>query len=158
MRIHEYALGPICWVLNEGLRVVDGRMPVSLFGAGHELLTDGRAPMPLVPGIRTGGGTAHAGDALLLASDHIDRHDASRPRAVWCISDGDWSDTAAGVTRIREMRDLGIPTLHISIGRPPLAVEADAITTITDPADAMTLIADHTVELIAGQARRRGRR
>ena len=56
----------------------------------------------LVPGIRTGGGTAFAGDAIVLASDAA-RDDQPAPPALRlrALSDGGWYDTHAGVERIR---------------------------------------------------------
>ena len=64
MGAYEYALGPICWILTDGLRQIGGRCATALFGNSVALLADGSRPLPLVPGIRTGGGTAFAGDAI----------------------------------------------------------------------------------------------
>ena len=69
------------------------------------------------------------------------------------ISDGGWCDTERGVAKIRELRELGIPVVHLSIGLPPLSVEADRTITIEDPATAMDIIAADTVTAL--QARRR---
>ena len=41
MRAYEYALGPIAWILTDGLRQIDGRCATALFGNGAELLADG---------------------------------------------------------------------------------------------------------------------
>jgi hypothetical protein len=71
----------------------------------------------------------------------------------WCISDGGWSDTERGIGKIRELRELEIPVVHLSIGMPPLSVEADSVVTIDDPATAMDIIAADTVAAL--QARRR---
>jgi Mg-chelatase subunit ChlD len=154
MRSYEYALGPIAWVLATGLREFGGRCAIALFGNSAELLTDGSRPLPLIPGIRTGGGTAFAGDAISLCAEHLEFDNPRRPRFVYCISDGGWSDTEAGVTKVRALGELGVSVLHIAIGYPPLAVEADAITVITDPAEAMDIIAADTVQALRARRRR----
>ena len=64
MRALEYALGPIAWIITDGLRQIGGRCAIALFGSSAELLTDGTQRLRHVPAIRTGGGTAFAGDAL----------------------------------------------------------------------------------------------
>ena len=66
MAAYEYALGPIAWILTDGLRQIGGRCATALFGNSAALLSDGTRPLALVPGIRTGGGTAFAGDAIEL--------------------------------------------------------------------------------------------
>jgi hypothetical protein len=154
MAAYEYALGPIAWILTDGLRQVGGRCATALFGNSAELLADGRRPLPLVPGIRTGGGTAFAGDAIELLSDQLEMTNYSRPRFVYVLSDGGWSDTRAGVERIRSLAELGVPTIHLSIAIAPLSVECDRITVITDPAQALDQIAADTVAALAA---RRGR-
>jgi hypothetical protein len=58
---YEYALGPIAWIITDALRQIGGRCATALFGNGVSLLADGSRPLPKVPGIRTGGGTAFAG-------------------------------------------------------------------------------------------------
>src|SRR4051794_1971658 len=58
----EYALGPIAWILTDGLRQIAGRCAIALFGSSAELLTDGGERLTLVPGICAGGGTAFARD------------------------------------------------------------------------------------------------
>ncbi|MHB1568212.1 MAG: vWA domain-containing protein [Solirubrobacteraceae bacterium] len=154
MAAYEYALGPIAWILTDGLRQVGGRCATALFGNSAELLADGSRPLPLVPGIRTGGGTAFAGDAIELVSDQLEMTNPRRPRFVYVLSDGGWSDTRAGVERIRWLAELGVPTVHLSIGIAPLSVECDRITVITDPAQALDQIAADTVAALAA---RRGR-
>jgi Mg-chelatase subunit ChlD len=151
---YEYALGPIAWILTDGLRQVGGRCATALFGNSAELLADGNRPLALVPGIRTGGGTAFAGDAIALVSDQLEMTNPRRPRFVYVLSDGGWSDTRAGVERIRSLAELGVPTVHLSIGIAPLSVECDRITVITDPAQALDHIAADTVAALAA---RRGR-
>lgn len=110
--------------------------------------------MPLVPGIRTGGGTAFAGDTIVTVTDLLDFANPRRPRALYILSDGGWYDTAAGVARIRLLAELGVPAIHIAIGIAPLSVEASRICVIEDPADALDLIADDTVAALEAQARR----
>jgi hypothetical protein len=154
MGAYEYALGPIAWILTDGLRQVGGRCATALFGNSAELLADGSRPLPLVPGIRTGGGTAFAGDAIELVSDQLEMTNYSRPRFVYVLSDGGWSDTRAEVERIRSLAELGVPTIHLSIGIAPLSVKCDRITVITDPAQALDQIAADTVAALAA---RRGR-
>jgi hypothetical protein len=155
MGSYEYALGPIAWVLSTGLREFGGRCAIALFGNGAELLTDGSEPQRLIPGIRTGGGTAFGGDAITLCADRLEFHNPRRPRFTYVISDGGWYDTQAGAEKIHELRDLGVPVVHISIGLEPLSVEADKVITITDPATAMDIIAADTVTALRA---RRGRR
>jgi Mg-chelatase subunit ChlD len=155
MSSYEYALGPIAWVLSTGLRDFGGRCAIALFGNGAELLTDGSEPLRLIPGIRTGGGTAFGGDAITLCAEHLELHNPRRPRFTYVISDGGWYDTQAAVEKIRELRDLGVPVVHISIGLEPLSVEADKVVTITDPASAMDIVAADTVAALRAH---RGRR
>ena len=50
MAAYEYALGPICWILTDGLRQIGGRFATALFGNSVTLLADGTRPLPLVPG------------------------------------------------------------------------------------------------------------
>ncbi len=149
---YEYALGPIAWILTDGLRQIGGRCATALFGNSAALLADGTRPLPLVPGIRTGGGTAFAGDAIELVSDQLEMTNPRRPRFVYVLSDGGWSDTRAGVERIRELAELGVPTIHLSIGIAPLSVECDRITVITDPAQALDHIAADTVAALCRPA------
>src|SRR5205085_69532 len=85
---------PDAWILHEGLRTIGGRLAIALFGDGTELLSDGASRLREVPGLRTGGGTAFAGDALELASDRLDMANPRRPRFAYCLSDGGWYDTA----------------------------------------------------------------
>jgi len=151
---YEYALGPICWILSEGLRVVDGRLAIALFGNGMELLSDGAKPLKQVPGIRTGGGTAFGGDAIVEVSSHLDITNARRPRMLYVLSDGGWFDSKAGVEKIAWLREHGVPVLHISIGIEPLSVEADRISVIDDPADALGIVARDTVDALKQASRR----
>ena len=155
MGAYEYALGPIAWILSDGLRQIGGRCAIALFGSGAELLTDGGERLRLVPGIRTGGGTAFAGDAIVLASDQLEMTNPRRPRFAYVLSDGGWYDTPAGVERIRWLAGHGVPTIHIAIGVAPLSVEADRIVVITDPADALDQIAADTVAALRAAAGRR---
>ena len=41
MAAYEYALGPICWILTDGLRQIGGRVATALFGNSVTLLADG---------------------------------------------------------------------------------------------------------------------
>jgi hypothetical protein len=150
---YEYALGPIAWILTDGLRQIGGRCATALFGNGVSLLADGTRPLAKVPGIRTGGGTAFAGDAIELVTEQLEITNPRRPRFVYLLSDGGWSDTRAGVERIRWLAAQGVPTIHLSIGMAPLSVECDRITVITDPAQALDQIAADTVAAL--RARRR---
>ena len=155
MAAYEYALGPIAWILSTGLRAIDGRLAIALFGDAAALLSDGRQPPRLVPALRTGGGTAFAGDALCLAADELDMTDPRRVRLAYCLSDGGWYDTRAGVERIRALAAHGVPTVHIAIGAEPLSVEADRIVVIDDPADALDRIASDTVAALQAATRAR---
>ena len=106
-----------------------------------------------MPGIKTGGGTAFGGEAIGLCAEQLEFDNPRRPRFVYVISDGGWCDTERGVAKIRDVRELEIPVVHLSIGVPPLSVEADRTITIEDPASAMDMIAADTVAAL--QARRR---
>ena len=81
---YEYALGPIAWILTDGLRQAGGRLASALFGNSAELLSDGTRPLALVPGIRTGGGTAFAGDAIELVSEHLEMTQPPPPPVRLC--------------------------------------------------------------------------
>jgi hypothetical protein len=155
MGAYEYALGPICWILTDGLRHIGGRCVTALFGNSAALLTDGARRMALVPGIRTGGGTAFAGDAIELVSDQLEMTNPRRPRFLYVVSDGGWSDTRAGVERIRWLAEHQVPTIHLSIGIEPLGVECDRIHVITDPAQALDQIAADTIAALQARTRQR---
>jgi hypothetical protein len=156
MGAYEYALGPIAWILTDGLRQIGGRCASALFGNGAELLADGAVPLPLVPGIATGGGTAFAGDAIELVCEPLEMTNPRRPRFLYVLSDGGWADTQAGVQKIRWLAEHAVPTIHLSIGIAPLSVECDRITVITDPADALDHVAADTVAALrAARAPRR---
>jgi len=155
MAAYEYALGPICWILTDGLRQIGGRCATALFGNSVALLADGRQPLPLVPGIKTGGGTAFAGEAIELLCEHLEMTNPRRPRFVYALSDGGWADTQAGVERIRWLAEHDVPTIHLAIGIAPLSVECDRIHVITDPAHALDQIAADTIAAL--RARMRGR-
>ena len=86
MAAYEYALGPICWILTDGLRQIGGRCATALFGNSVALLADGTRPLPLVPGIKTGGGTAFAGDAIELLCEQLEMTNPRRPRLVYVLS------------------------------------------------------------------------
>jgi Mg-chelatase subunit ChlD len=152
---YEYALGPIVWIIDTALRTMGGRMATGLFGNGASLLSDGSRPLALVPEIRTGGGTAFAGDAIVMCCEHLEMENRSRPRFLYVLSDGGWYDTEAGVERIEWLAGLGVPTIHISIGCEPLSVQADRISVISDPADALQIVADDTVGALLGGGRMR---
>ena len=154
MASYEHALGPIAWVLSTGLREFGGRLAIALFGNGAELLSDGREPLRLVPGIRTGGGTAFGGDALCLCAEQLELDNPRRHRFIYVLSDGGWADTHAGVAKIHELRDLNVPVLHVSIAIEPLSVEADRISVIHDPASAMDIVATDTVAALRARRRR----
>ena len=155
MGAYEYALGPICWILTDGLRQIGGRCATAVFGNSVTLLADGTRPLPLVPGIKTGGGTAFAGDAIELLCEHLDMTNPRRPRFVYVLSDGGWADTQAGVERIRWLAEHDVPTIHLSIGIAPLSVECDRIHVITDPAQALDQIAADTVAALRARVRAR---
>ena len=157
MGAYEYALGPICWILTDGLRQIGGRCATALFGNSAALLSDGTRPLALVPGIRTGGGTAFAGDAIELVSDQLEMTNPRRPRFLYVLSDGGWADTRAGVERIRWLAEHDVPTIHLSIGIEPLAVECDRIHVITDPAHALDQIAADTIAALHARTRSRTR-
>ena len=145
MSAYEYALGPIAWILTDGLRQVGGRCATALFGDSAALLADGTRPLPTVPAIKTGGGTAFAGDAIELVCEHLDLTNPRRPRFLYVLTDGGWADTQAGVAKIRWLAEHDVPTIHLSIAIAPLSVECDRIVVITDPAQALDHVAADTV-------------
>jgi Mg-chelatase subunit ChlD len=155
MAAHEYALGPIVWIVTTAFRAIGGKVATVLFGNAAALLSDGTEPMANVPAIRVGGGTAFAGDAITIGAGQVEMENRRRPRAVWIVSDGGWYDTEAGVQKIRWLAELGAPTVHLSIGAEPLSVEASRVCVLTDPADGLELIAQHTVDALTAAHRRR---
>jgi hypothetical protein len=155
MGAHESALGPIAWILTDGLRQVGGRCATALFGNSVALLADGTQPQPTVHGIKTGGGTAFAGDAIELVCEHLEITNPRRPRFVYVLSDGGWADTQAGVRKIRWLAEHDVPTIHLSIGIAPLSVECDRIVVITDPAQALDHVAADTVAALQAASGRR---
>ena len=76
------------------------------------------------------------------------------PRFVYVLPDGGWSDTRAGVERVRWLAELGVPTIHLSIGIAPLSVECERVTVITDPAQALDHITADTVAALTARHRR----
>ena len=159
MAAYEYALGPIAWILTDGLRQIGGRCATALFGNSAELLTDGRRPLAHVPGdphrrrhrVRRRRDRARRRPA---------RDDQPAPPALRLRR----LATAAGTTPAPASRrsagspSHGVPTIHLAIGIAPLSVEADRIIVITDPADALDHIAADTVAALAGRhAPRRAR-
>jgi hypothetical protein len=76
------------------------------------------------------------------------------PRGVACRPYG-WYDTEAGVQKIRWLAELGVPTIHLSIGAEPLSVEASRVCVLADPADGLDLIAQQTVDALTAAVRRR---
>ena len=155
MAAYEYALGPIAWILTDGLRQIGGRCASALFGNGAQLLADGTTPLPLVPGIATGGGTAFASDAIELVSEQLEMTNPRRPRFLYVLSDGGWADTHAGVQKIRWLAEHAVPTIHLSIAIAPLSVQCDRISVITDPAQALDHVAADTVAALRAAGRRR---
>ena len=65
------------------------------------------------------------------------------------------SDAEAGVHKIRWLAELGAPTIHLSIGAERLSVEASRVCVLTDPADGLEVIAQHSVEALTAAHRRR---
>jgi hypothetical protein len=157
MSAYEEELGPITWELNEGYRLIGGRLAVVLFGDGMAVLNDGRRAMPNVPGIKVAGGTGLAGDAFVAGCQQLDMENRWRPRSLFCVSDGGWSDTRESLAKMRHLRTFGVPTLHIAIKRAPLSVEADQVIIVDNPLEAMHVVASHSVALLNAQARSRGR-
>ena len=155
MGAYEYALGPICWILTDGLRQIGGRCATALFGNGVTLLADGTQPLRLVPGIKTGGGTAFAGNAIELICERLEMTNPRRPRFLYVLSDGAWCDTQAGAARIRWLAEHDVPTIHLAIAIAPLSVECDRIHVITDPAQALDHIAADTIEAFRARTRTR---
>ena len=132
--------------------------PVRIALASRGRPADGAAPLALVPGIATGGGTAFARDAIELACEQLEMTNPRRPRFLYVLSDGGWADTQTGVQKIRWLAEHAVPTIHLSIGIAPLSVECDRITVIADPADALEHVAADTVAALrVARAHRRPR-
>ena len=156
MGAYEYALGPIAWILTDGLRQIGGRCAIALFGSSAELLTDGRERL------RARARHPHrrrhrvrrrrARRRLRPARDDQPAPPALRLRAL---------ATAAGTTRPPASSGsagsptTACPTIHIAIGCAPLSVEADRIVVIADPADALDQIAADTVAALRAATGRR---
>ena len=155
MSAYEYALGPIVWIVTTAFRQIAGKVATTVFGNGAATLSNGSDPMAKVPAIKVGGGTAFAGDAIVMGCSHLDMENRRRPRAVYVISDGGWYDTEAGVHKIRWLAELGVPTIHLSIGAEPLSVQASRVCVLTDPAEGLDIIAQDTVQALNASSRRR---
>ena len=156
MSAYEYALGPIAWILTNGLRQIGGRCASALFGNGAELLADGAAPAAARPRdrdrrrhrvrrrrdrarLRAAGDGQPAPPALPLCAlrRRLGRHPGRRAE-----------DPLA-----RRARRPDHPPQHRIA---PLSVECDRITVITDPADALDHVAADTVAALrAARAPRR---
>ena len=121
MSAYEYALGPICWILTDALRQVDGRLATALFGNSASLLSDGTQRMRLVPGDPDG-----RRDRVRRRRDRArlraagDDQPAPPPLRLRAVRRRLVSDTQAGVQRIRWLADHDVPTIHLSIGIEPL--------------------------------------
>ncbi len=154
MYAHEGQLGPIVWMLTEGLRAVDGRVATVLFGDGCHLLSDGTRPLALVPGIECDGGHELVAQGLHIACEHLDMTDQRRPRFAYMVGDGHWVDRKAGVEKVRQLRQQGVTSVHIGIGEMPWAVEADRTICLTDPTAMLDQIARDTVDALRAAGRR----
>ena len=148
--------GRSTWILDTGLQNFGGRLATALFGNGCELLSDGAKPLGKVPGNpdrrRHSVRRRRRRDWSATSSTWTNRR---RPRFLYVLSDGGWYDTENGVASASAgCATLGVPTIHISIGIAPLSVEADRIVVIDDPATAMDIIADDTVEALRRPAQR----
>jgi Mg-chelatase subunit ChlD len=155
MGAYEYALGPIVWIVTTAFRQIGGKVATVLFGNAAALMSDGTDPMAKVPAIQVGGGTAFAGDAIVMGCAQLEMDNQRRPRAVYVISDGGWYDTEAGVHKIRWLAELAVPTIHLSIGAEPLSVEASRVCVLTDPAEGLDVIAEDAVQALTARHRRR---
>ena len=126
MGAYEHALGPIAWILTDGLRQVGGASPPPCSATAPRCWPTAPQPLPTVPAISTGGGTAFAGDAIELVCEHLEISNHRRPRFVYVLSDGGWADTQAGVKKIRWLAEHDVPTIHLSIGWPRCRSNATA--------------------------------
>ena len=115
MGAYEYALGPIAWILTDGLRQIGGRCATALFGNGAALLADGtRAAARSSPGSAPAAAPRSPATRSSSSADHLEMTNPRRPRFVYVLSDGGWADTQAGVERIRWLAEHGVPTIHLS--------------------------------------------
>ncbi len=72
-----------------------------------------------------------------------------RPLRRWLV--GHHEPASSGSA---ELAELGVPTIHLSIGIAPLSVECERITVITDPAQALDHVAADTVAALTARQRR----
>lgn len=142
-------LGVLTWCLDHALRQIDGKLVVTAFGDGIGMVHTGARALKRVPDIRTGGGTAYGAEAIEMGARHLQLEDQLRPRAIYVLSDGGWIDTADGVQRIKDYAQLGVPTIHLSIGVEPLALQASEIVVIDDADQAALQIADRTAAALS---------
>ena len=153
---HEYALGPIVWIVTTAFRAIGGKVATVLFGNAAALLSDGTEPMANVPAIRVGGGTAFAGDAI------VDRRRPPR--------DGEPPPPARRLRRLgrrlvrhrgrRAARSAGSPSSasprSTSRSAPSRCRSKPAASACSPtPPTASTLIAQHTVDALSAARRPR---
>ena len=154
MSAYEYALGPIAWILTDGLRrstdardraVRQRRQPAQRRHATRCRTCPGSAPAAAPPSPATRSRspptnsrwpTAAARASVRAHRRRLVRHGGRRARR------------SAGCA------EHGVPTIHLSIGAEPLSVEAGRICVLTDPADALDLIAADTVAALPPPPRR----
>ena len=82
-------------------------------------------PLRLVPGIQTGGGTAFGGDAISLCAEHLEIDNPRRPRFLYVRQRRRLGMTPSGRGQDPRAARRWRTRVHISIGMPPLSVEAD---------------------------------
>lgn len=143
-------LGVLAWCLDHAFRQIDGKLVVTAFGNGIGMVHNGSRALKRVPDIRTGGGTAYGAEAITLGAGHLQLEDQLRPRAIYVLSDGGWIDTANGVAQITRYAEIGVPTIHLSIGVEPLGLQASELVVITDADQAAVAIADRTAAALSG--------
>jgi uncharacterized protein YegL len=147
-------LGSLCWTLDNAIRQIDGTLAITAFGDGIGTVHDGRQPLKLVPDLKTNGGTSYGAEAIDLGARYLELEDRHRPRAIYILSDGGWSDSRSGVETIKRYAENGVPTIHLSIGVEPLGLQASEIVVIKNADDAAVAIADRTAAALAGTRRR----
>lgn len=147
-------IGSLCWTLDNAIRQIDGTLAITAFGNGIGTIHTGQTALKKVPDIVTSGGTAYGAEAMKLGATYIELENPRRPRAIYILSDGGWCDSRSGVEAIKRYAEIGVPTVHLSIGVEPLGLQASEIVVIRNADDAAKAIAERTAAALTGARRR----
>ena len=150
MAIYEYALGPIVWIIDSGLRMVGGRMATGLFGNAAELRNraEDASRCAWYPGSAPGRHSIRRRRDRDVRRPARDR-EPQRPRLCYIpLSDGGWYEHPGRRREGRLARRLGGIRSASRCCYEPLSVQAARISVISDPADALTVVADDSVHAL----------